>query len=686
MPRGGDGLRLVLALALAVVVRAPFWAEALRTPLDGDAAIVGLMARRPFESLTLWGQPYGSPLEAWLTAPFVAWLGPISAAVRVPGFLLGLALVPLAFALGRAMHPEAAFPAALLAACPSSYMLLLSAQPPPLYPTALALGACLLLGALSLGRRLAAGEVPLGALLLWGFAAGAALWTHLMTASLVLACLVHLLARAPRGSRGRALALLPMLALGSAPAWVPALAGRATALAVGPGSSLSAAWSHALALAARLHEPLLGLLGAHTPLVADAGEPLARTPAWAAIPLVGALAALLLSACVRRRSRPGTGMLLGVGALTLLAFLFSRRAEPQAIRFLTPLYLPLLALAAAALVETLGARRCWLALAPLAALNLAGGATLLAAWRSADRAAAPFHLPELGPVVRLLESRGIRRAYGSYGPAYRLSYESGESLVVSQFRNERFPEYPLPYLDEVRLASRVAWVFTPQIPSDMPTPAAFENDLRAAGGQWERVDAGAAVVFLEFVPPLGPEVEPLASAGRAGDGDLSTGLTQTGPGGLTLELDPPRELEGVTLAAPLSGASLPPSFDLLVSTDGVAFEVVARRRGRRGLRDLVWSGAQPQYLAEPGLLSLPLRRLRARAIRVIPVADERPWALGEVLVHSYRTGPRASWDDEDDLPLAWAERRAALLARPRPDRVDWYYRMLVVAQQTGVRS
>ena len=28
----------------------------------------------------------------------------------------------------------------------------------------------------------------------------------------------------------------------------------------------------------------------------------------------------------------------------------------------------------------------------------------------------------------------------------------------------------------------------------------------------------------------------------------------------------------------------------------------------------------------------------------------------------------------------------APLARPRPDRVDWYYRLLIVAQQTGVRS
>ena len=53
-----------LALLLAVAVRVPFWIEALRTPVDADTAIVGLMARHPGEGTTFWGQPYGSPLDS----------------------------------------------------------------------------------------------------------------------------------------------------------------------------------------------------------------------------------------------------------------------------------------------------------------------------------------------------------------------------------------------------------------------------------------------------------------------------------------------------------------------------------------------------------------------------------------------------------------------------------------------
>jgi hypothetical protein len=133
--------QLPAALLLAVAVRVPFWAEALRTPLDGDTSIIGLMARHPGRGATMWGQPYGSPLEAWLAAPLVAAMGPRAEPMRLLYFVLGMGLVPLAFALGRALDPRAALPAAVLAACPPPYLLLLSSVPPPMYPLALLLAA-----------------------------------------------------------------------------------------------------------------------------------------------------------------------------------------------------------------------------------------------------------------------------------------------------------------------------------------------------------------------------------------------------------------------------------------------------------------------------------------------------------------------------------------------------------------
>ena len=675
-----ERLRLLLTVALAVLVRAPFWAESLRTPLDGDAAILGLMARHPFSSVTLWGQPYGSPVEAWLAAPFVAVLGTSTAAVRIPGFLLGLVLVPLAWALARALDPRAAAPAALLAACASSYLLLLAALPPPLYPTALVLAALILVMALGLGERLRRGQRALARLVLWGGLAGLALWTHLMTAACVFAAAAWLWLRTPRGRRAVLLPGLLSLVTASAPWWGSALLDPGATRAIGLHFSAGETARHAAEVLPRMFEPLSGVLGAHTPWVADVARPLAATPAWAASLLLLLQAVLFALACGSIRPSSSACLPLVAIVLTVLAFPLSLRAGVSDLRFLSPLYVPALSLLAWALVNRLPLRAAYVVIGVVAALNLTGGARLLSAWRGADRAAAPFHLPDLSPVRRLLDEHGIRRAYASYGPAYRLTYESGEALIVSQFRNERFPGQPLPLLDEVRFAGRVAWILTPGIPSDMPSSSAFENDLRVAGGSWERAEAGPAVVYHGFVPPFSPSVVPLTSAGPAGDGDLATALVETGAGGVVFGVAPARLLDAVTFVSPLSGPRLPRNLDVEVSADGITFDAVARRRRQRERLDLCWAGGQPQYPLEPDLLSVPLGGRRVGAVRLTPSGPVAPWALGEVLLHPAEPGPQARWDEGLDIAEPWAKRRATQAARPQKDRVDWYSRVLIAAR------
>jgi len=213
------------ALLLAVVVRLPFWIEALRTPVDGDTAIIGLMARHPGVGTTMWGQPYGSPLDSWVALPFVAAWGCSPEALRLPYFLLGLLLVPLAYVLARELHPDAALPAAVLVACPPPYFMLLSALPPPFYPTTLVLCAVALWTAAGAGRRLAeeGSPPPRGTLLALGLASGLALWTHLMSASAVAAAGVWVFARS-RGRRHLLLWALVPLAAASAPLWSRAIA------------------------------------------------------------------------------------------------------------------------------------------------------------------------------------------------------------------------------------------------------------------------------------------------------------------------------------------------------------------------------------------------------------------------------------------------------------------------------
>jgi len=666
--------RLPLALLIALAVRVPFWIEALRTPVDGDTAIVGLMARHFGVGTTMWGQPYGSPLDAWVATPFVAALGPTAGALRLPVFLLGLALVPLAWALGRALHPAAAFPAALLLACPPPYLLLLSALPPPFYATTLVLCGLLLVLALRMGET---GEPPRAVLAAWGALAGVALWTHLMSASVVATTGAYLWTRA-KGRRVALLAAVAPLVLASAPWWTRALADRQATRIVRVADRQETTLDHLRQVVPHLHEPVGGLLGTHVPVVADAEDAMLHRPGWAAASLILIYGGLLVLAARRSGGRGAGALLLATAALAVVLFPLPLRSGPHTIRFLTPLYLPVTALVAWAAVGEGRERRGLLAALALASLHLGGGASLLSAWRTTDRAEPPFLLPDLAPVRSALEARGLHHAYASYGPAYRLTWESAERIVASQPWNERFRHYPLPFLDEVRFAKDVAWVLTPRLPTDLPTPKGFEDALGALGGGWKKTEAGAATIYHDFVPPFGAAVEPWPDAGAAGDGDPATALQPDATVPSTFRLPAPRALDAVTLVAGLQGPRLLRSMDVEVSADGTTFETVARRRRREEREDLRWVNGHPQAVLDHDLIAVPLGGRTVSAVRITPVASADAWTLGELLLHPARPPEmRAPWDEWLDPHLRWSERRKVLARDRKPGREDWYWRFLL---------
>jgi hypothetical protein len=192
-------------------------------------------------------------------------------------------------------------------------------------------------------------------------------------------------------------------------------------------------------------------------------------------------------------------------------------------------------------------------------------------------------LVDLAPARRLLEASGVRHAYASYGPAFRLTWESGERIVASPPWNDRFRHWPLPLLDEVRFAKNVAWVLTPSVPSGLPPPSEFEQALERIGGRWRRDEAGAAVVFHAFVPPYAPAVEPWPAPGR---GRLRPAhVRRPGRGhAARAAARAPRALAAITLTAALDGPRLPRSADVQVSADGRTFETVATRRRRESAR------------------------------------------------------------------------------------------------------
>ena len=308
-----------LALLLAVVVRVPFWIEALQTPVDGDTAIVGLMARHPGVGTTFWGQPYGSPLDSWVALPFVAVWGNTVEALRLPYFLLSLLLVPLAYALARELHPSAGLPAAALVACPPPYFLLLSALPPPFYPTTLVLVRA---GAAHRRARRAQArggrrERPAGN----PAAARPLLGPRALDAPHV---------RERRGG-GRAVGARCARAAGggcSSGRWCRSWrrarpCGRARSRTreamriVQVADRNETTLEHLAATLPRLHEPLGGVLGTHVPVVADAEDFVLYHRGWAAALTVLLYGLMLVLAGRAVTSRSPALLLFAAAALAL---------------------------------------------------------------------------------------------------------------------------------------------------------------------------------------------------------------------------------------------------------------------------------------------------------------------------------------------------------------------------------
>src|SRR5262249_17027955 len=168
----------------------------------------------------------------------------------------------------------------------------------------------------------------------------------------------------------------------------------------------------------RLHRPLGGLLGTHVPLVPDEPRYMVNAPAGVAAALVLVYGLLLILAARRSHASDGAKLLLAAAFLALAAFPFPVRSGPDAIRFLTPLYVPLLVVGGGPAALSGRGRRAWFGVPGLAALPLGVARRLSPEWPARARAEPPFLLPNLDPVRDYLLKRGIRRVYASYGPAW----------------------------------------------------------------------------------------------------------------------------------------------------------------------------------------------------------------------------------------------------------------------------
>jgi hypothetical protein len=207
----------------------------------------------------------------------------------------------------------------------------------------------------------------------------------------------------------------------------------------------------------------------------------------------------------------------------------------------------------------------------------------------------------------------------------------------------------MPYLDDVRAEPRAAWVLVPGVDFQLPAPRTFEAKVVGIGGRFARAEAAPAAVYYDFTPPFSPRATSGGVDGPAGDADVLTRVVQP-PGPATFTVARPQAIAGVTLLAATSSPDLPRAMDLEVSSDGVRFERIGRRRRARETVDLAWVNGHPQFLVDDLAFSVPLDGRVVAALRIIPT-ESGPWAVSEVLLHPVAAGEMAADSSVDARDL-----------------------------------
>jgi hypothetical protein len=509
MGRRQFALALGAILLVGLAVRLAIIASPLGE-LDGDEAVVGLMARhiaflgeRP---VFYWGQPYLGSLEAFSAAPLFVLFDSSTVALKLVPTAYSLAFAALSAILARVLFGIGpALATAAYLAVPPSMWAVWSTKARGGYAELLFLGEALLLATLFFGERTSRQLA-----LLWGLLAGLAFWTHLLAVVYLLPAGLYLLLRRRihwsaselgLATLGTLLGMLPLL-FHNAVMGLPTL----NALLQPPDLPLDPVAQFIRFF--RVGVPVLAGLGQPTTSDVLFDQDWLHRPAgqaWIALLAIGLLAAALamhlpsLKALVTRNAslqQAGPALLLLVAmvvppivAVTRFGFFV---AEP---RYALPLY---------AAVPLLAAALWRVARAPAVRVGVVGVviagnvASLLSTdvrlWRPQD--ALDSTVATRAELVRYVTRDDRHQLYSDYWIGYPVMFETRET-VLAYVISGGFNRY-LPPADNVQRTPNPAWVFTPGSEAEQQ----FLEHLRAVGGQSEVADVGAYRVYTN-VEPLG---------------------------------------------------------------------------------------------------------------------------------------------------------------------------------------
>jgi hypothetical protein len=506
---------VALILVAGLLWRAVFLAVALKhVPVSADECLTVLQAleiREGARPLFFPAQPYMFPLESYMHAPLAARIPRTAFSARYIAFLLGVSgfVISIAFLL-RAGPADRIWPALLLAAFPSAYLLTLTGAfaLPGYSPMLFMMLFCawLVLPAECEDERPFAGIRWLMA----GLGAGLAFSVHMLSVPLMLMLGVVACAEWVRTRRfGRLIAVLLGIGTGMLPfliaKWTVPGAHAAVAGRYGAVEALRRFWPVAMEGA------LPGALGVRPTLFPDnitlsfpAGLARVLMALWALhLIVVMVWAAVIWFRGMlqnRRASFPWVLFFAGIAAISLVQFLFSKRGDAGSFRYLVPVALSLPFTLGWLLLQgrgRLGRWSCVVALCAVAILQTVRSAQMMKAWKEPGRVAELAGLPDVRPVIDYLSAEGVRHAVAPYDAAYRFTYFADGALLCAQPVNERFPGWPLPYKDEVDASTNVAFALS-DAHRRFP-PRAFEADLKQMQVDCRVAKIGGYRVYDRFI-------------------------------------------------------------------------------------------------------------------------------------------------------------------------------------------
>jgi 4-amino-4-deoxy-L-arabinose transferase-like glycosyltransferase len=420
---------LIVALALALMVGSAIRVWVLRMPLgayDSDEAIWTLMARHVLDGelpVYFWGQGYGGTLEVYLAAPFVWLFGGGIVGARVLMLLLDLAATALVWLVGRrVLDGERALIAAALFWMWPAYEIWRATRIQGFYVSGQILGLLVIYLVIRLAERPTRRDA-----FALGVVCGLVAWQTLQVLPILLAALAWLGWRRPAAFRmawiglvGAVLAALPAIVVNVRNGW----------------------WFHWLAPGNGTYESRLrGFFTAVLPQALGVRTPFSLDwPATAPVGVAVTVAAVVGACWLLVRHREDE---VGLLALVALTFPFIYALSPYTWLVTEPRYAFVLAPVIALLVAQPLAQplRAAAALVVIAVLSLVGTHAIAGGDGVNMRNGQLVMRPDLTPILKALDERGITRAVSEYWLSYRVILATHERVILNDAKDPHRAAY-----------------------------------------------------------------------------------------------------------------------------------------------------------------------------------------------------------------------------------------------------